>query len=157
MRQNKFYLAKIWFCLAVMGKVAFVLWALYIAVGAGVSTTRPVRVSDCTDFEQRYSSVRLRYSFAHKSIGGNTKKRSVTAAGRKQLSTPRAPKAQTPIYFFASYSAHMELVADLTRTMQTLENVLQSSPVHVFLIEIVEQGNKKKQSRWVQVRCCIVR
>jgi hypothetical protein len=126
-RHNKVYLLKVWFCLAVTGKVAFVMWVLCMAAGMFTDSSAQNGI-DCKEFERQNADIKLRFSVLQKNVNA------------------RKSNAPAPIYFFAAFTASKEVVADLTRTVQALENV-KTAHVHVFLVEIVDRAEIKKKSR----------
>ena len=66
---------------------------------------------------------------------------------QRQLNKRRRETA--PIYFITTYTAHKEVVADLTRTLQVLEGV-KSSPhvrIHLILVEIYDSTERRKNSK----------
>ena len=64
---------------------------------------------------------------------------------QRQLNKRRRETA--PIYFITTYSAHKQVVADLTRTLQTLEGVRSSSRIHLILVELYDSTERMKNSK----------
>ena len=57
-------------------------------------------------------------------------------------------KEAAPIYFITTYTAHKEVIADLTRTLQVLEGVKSPlSHVHLILVELYDSTERRKNSK----------